>query len=123
MYCTQCGKETRDTDRFCGQCGAGTGVEPTAFGAQQSAFSAPSSGPPKRLVLSRAGKKVGGVCAGFADYLGWDVTIVRLLYLCGVVYSAGLALFAYLIAWIVIPAEPAPVAQPYASGVPAVRSI
>ncbi|MEP7362227.1 MAG: PspC domain-containing protein, partial [Acidobacteriota bacterium] len=103
MYCTQCGKETRDSDRFCGQCGATTGVE----GAPpHAAFAAAPAGPPKRLLLSASGKKIGGVCSGFAEYLGWDVTIVRLLYLCGVVYSGGLALLAYLIAWIVIPAEP-----------------
>ena len=117
MYCTQCGKETRDTDRFCGQCGVATGVE----GAPRAAF-AGAPAPPKRLLLSRTDKKVGGVCAGFAEYLGWDVTMVRLLYLCGVVYSFGLALLAYLIAWIVIPSQPAATHQTYASGVPAVRS-
>lgn len=117
MYCTQCGKETRDTDRFCGQCGVATGVEGAPPGPTYSA--APF--PPKRLVLSRRDKKLGGVCAGFAEYLGWDVTIVRLLYLCGVVYSCGLALLAYLIAWIVIPAEPMQPPQTYSSGVPAAR--
>ena len=118
MYCTQCGKETRDSDRFCGQCGAATGVE---GGAPRAAYAAAPQAPPKRLVLSRSDKKVGGVCAGFAEYLGWDVTIVRLLYLCGVVYSCGLALLAYLIAWIVIPAEPPPMQPVYAGGVPATR--
>lgn len=114
MYCTQCGKETRDTDRFCGQCGASTGAE----GAPRSSFTAPVP-PAKRLVLSRTDQKVGGVCAGFAEYLGWDVTIVRLLYICAVVYSVGLGLLAYVIAWIVIPAEKTP--QTYVTGVPAVR--
>lgn len=118
MYCTQCGKETRDLDRFCGQCGAPAGAEGVP---PRTAYAAAPAGPAKRLVLSRADRKVAGVCAGFADYLGWDVTIVRLLFLCGVVYSCGLALLAYLIAWIVIPADPAP--QRYASGIPAVRSV
>ena len=118
MYCTQCGKETRDSDRYCGQCGSATGVE----GSRPRAASDTAQAPPKRLLLSRKDKKVGGVCAGFAEYLGWDVTIVRLLYICGVVYSGGLGLLAYLIAWIVIPAEPVMPSHTYASGVPAVRS-
>jgi phage shock protein C len=118
MYCTQCGKESRDSDRYCGQCGSVTGVE----GSPPRAASDAAPAPPKRLLLSRKDKKAGGVCAGFAEYLGWDVTIVRLLYICGVVYSGGLGLLAYLIAWIVIPAEPVMPSETYASGVPAVRS-
>lgn len=119
MYCTQCGKEIRDLDRFCGQCGAATGV--AGPGAGPTSY-APPPGPPKKLMLSRADRKVGGVCAGFADYLGWDVTIVRLLFLCGVVYSVGLALVAYLIAWIVIPAPAVTYAPQAVSSVPAVRT-
>jgi len=119
MYCTQCGKEIRDLDRFCGQCGAATGVSGASAGPT---YYGPPPGPPKKLMLSRAERKVGGVCAGFADYLGWDVTIVRLLFLCGVVYSMGLALVAYLIAWIVIPAPPQTYVQPHMNAVPAVRA-
>jgi phage shock protein PspC (stress-responsive transcriptional regulator) len=118
MFCTQCGKEIRELDRYCSQCGAATGVQ----GAPpRAAYATGPAGPPKRLVLSRDDRKLGGVCAGFAAYLDWDVTIVRLLFLCGVVYSFGLALFAYFIAWIVIPADPA--VQAYTGGVPAVRSV
>lgn len=118
MYCTQCGKEIRELDRFCGQCGAATGVAGPSAGPYSYA---PPAGPPKKLLLSRTDRKVGGVCAGFAEYLGWDVTIVRLLFLCGVVYSAGLALVGYLIAWIVIPAGAQTYAQPQVSVVPAAR--
>lgn len=119
MYCTQCGNEIRNLDRFCGQCGATTGVEGPVPGP---GYRAAPEGPPKRLTLSRADRKVGGVCAGFASYLNTDVTIIRLLFLCGIVYSAGLALLAYLIAWIVMPAEPLVAQQPQAGGVPAVRT-
>ena len=119
MFCTQCGKETRDSDRFCSQCGATTAVEGAA---PQASYRTNPAAAPKQLLLSRSDKKVGGVCSGFAEYLGWDVTIVRLLFLCGVVYSCGLAVLGYLIAWFVIPADALPAHKAYAGGVPATRS-
>jgi phage shock protein C len=33
----------------------------------------------KRLVLKEKGKKVTGLCAGIAEYLDLDVTVVRLI--------------------------------------------
>jgi phage shock protein C len=33
----------------------------------------------KRLVLKEKGKKVTGLCAGIAEYLNIDVTVVRLI--------------------------------------------
>ena len=33
----------------------------------------------KRLVLKEKGKKVTGLCAGIAEYLDIDVTVVRLI--------------------------------------------
>ena len=35
---------------------------------------------PKRLVRKPASGRLGGVCAGIADYLDTDVTLVRLLW-------------------------------------------
>ena len=35
----------------------------------------------KRLVLDRQNKKIAGVCAGIANYLEVDVTVVRILFL------------------------------------------
>jgi phage shock protein PspC (stress-responsive transcriptional regulator) len=51
------------------------------------------------------GRAVAGVCAGFAQRYGWDVTIVRLLLVLGVLLG-GAPLIAYIIAWIVMPNEP-----------------
>jgi phage shock protein PspC (stress-responsive transcriptional regulator) len=59
----------------------------------------------KRLYRSRYDKKLGGVCAGLADYFEIDVTLVRLLWLLLVVFY-GSGILAYIIAWIVIPQEP-----------------
>jgi phage shock protein C len=59
----------------------------------------------KRLYRSRDNRMIAGVCAGLAEYLEIDPTIVRLLFVLGMV--AGLATFwAYLVMMLVIPEEP-----------------
>ncbi|MBI1791283.1 MAG: PspC domain-containing protein, partial [Acidobacteria bacterium] len=35
----------------------------------------------RRLTLCRAGKKIGGVCAGLARFLDVDPTLVRIVWL------------------------------------------
>lgn len=60
----------------------------------------------KKLYRSLTDKEVAGVCGGIADYFEIDSTIVRLIWaFLFVVYGAGL--FAYIVAWIVMPEEPA----------------
>ena len=62
--------------------------------------------PIKRLYRSRTDKKLAGVCGGFADYLGIDPVIPRLVWVIFAL-AAGMGLLAYLVCWIVIPQEPA----------------
>ena len=51
---------------------------------------------------------VAGVCAGIADYIGWDITLVRALYALLTIFSAGFpGLFLYIIFWIIMPLEEA----------------
>lgn len=50
-------------------------------------------------------KKLGGVCAGVADYFDLDPTIVRVVWLLAVLF-AGTGLLLYLILWIVLPLAP-----------------
>jgi phage shock protein C len=62
---------------------------------------------PKKLMRSRTDRKIGGVCAGLAQYLDLDTSLVRILWFfitlaCGVVPG----IVAYLLAWIIIPEEP-----------------
>ena len=56
-----------------------------------------------RLTRSRR-RILGGVCGGIADYIGWNRTLVRLLY---VILSAASAAFpgiiVYIVLWIVMP--------------------
>lgn len=47
---------------------------------------------------------LAGVCAGIAEYLGWDVTLVRVLYLFLSLFSVGFpGLLLYIILAIVMP--------------------
>lgn len=97
MYCTKCGAEIRDIDRFCSRCGGRTGV-----GEPESA--------PKRLMLDKREKKIAGVCAGFARYLEVDVTLVRVLWL-AISLATGVGFIAYLVAWLIMPSDQGIAAQ------------
>ena len=57
----------------------------------------------KRLVRNTNDKVLGGVCAGVADYLGVDVTLVRVLTVVGAVFGLGTLVVAYVVAWAVMP--------------------
>ena len=42
-----------------------------------------------KLTRSSTDKVVAGVCGGLAEWLGWDVTVVRLVYVLVSIFSAG----------------------------------
>jgi phage shock protein PspC (stress-responsive transcriptional regulator) len=47
--------------------------------------------------------KIGGVCAGIAEYLNIDPTIVRIVYAALTIAGWGTGIIIYLIAWWVLP--------------------
>lgn len=49
-------------------------------------------------------KMLGGVASGLAEYMGWDVTLVRLAFVFCLFAVQG-SVLAYIIAWIIIPAK------------------
>lgn len=57
----------------------------------------------KRLTRSKE-KKIGGVCAGLANYFDMDPTIMRVLFVV-IFFAGGASLLAYLIMWIIVPEE------------------
>ncbi len=57
----------------------------------------------KRLVRS-ADKKIAGVCGGLADFFSLDASIIRVVWLLCVLLG-GFGLLAYLIMWVVMPAQ------------------
>jgi len=50
-------------------------------------------------------RRLGGVCAGIADFLGIDVTWVRLAVLVSIFVSFSLTFWVYLALWIFVPAK------------------
>lgn len=59
----------------------------------------------RQLRRSRSDRMLAGVCAGIADYLRLDPTLIRVGFAVLVLVSWGLALVAYLIGWLLIPEE------------------
>ncbi len=59
----------------------------------------------RALVRRRNGRMLAGVCAGVADYLGVDTTLVRVLWAVVSLVTGGAGVLAYLVAWIIIPGK------------------
>jgi phage shock protein PspC (stress-responsive transcriptional regulator) len=50
---------------------------------------------------------IAGVCGGIARWLGWDPTVVRILYVLVSFFSAAFpGIIVYIILWAVMPEEP-----------------
>ncbi|MCR4397095.1 MAG: PspC domain-containing protein [Candidatus Saccharicenans sp.] len=61
----------------------------------------------KRLYRSVQQKMLGGVCAGLAEHFDLDISLVRLIFVGVAMLTAILPMVLfYLIAWLVIPAQP-----------------
>jgi len=98
MFCTRCGSDLRETDKFCSQCGA--------------SVSSPHSGQPytqpvRQLARTMYDKKIAGVCAGFAHYFDCDVTLMRVIWLI-LAFGTGLGFIGYIVAWIAMPKDYGP---------------
>jgi phage shock protein C len=57
----------------------------------------------RRLTRRSDDRMVAGVCSGVADYLGVDVTLVRLLTVVAAIFSVGAVAVAYIAAWVLMP--------------------
>ena len=63
-----------------------------------------SNGNTKRLYRSEDDRMIAGVCAGLAEYVDIDPTIVRLLFVLGL-FAGGATFWAYLVMMMVVPEE------------------
>lgn len=51
-------------------------------------------------------RMVGGVCGGIAEWLGWDPTVVRALYVLSSILSAAFpGLLVYVVLWAIMPSK------------------
>lgn len=95
MICPHCQREIADYSNFCYYCGS-----------RQSARSSKTG---RRLTRSPTDQKIAGICAGFADYLDADVTLVRLVYALATIFLGIIpGIVAYLVAWMIMPVAPLP---------------
>lgn len=92
MFCNYCGKGIQDDAHVCAYCGR--------------LVCAPTT-PPRQLMRSRYNRKIAGVAAGFANYTNSDVTLWRLIWVLAGIFLFPLGEIAYVIAWIIMPEEPA----------------
>jgi phage shock protein C len=102
MNCGHCHNELPAGAAYCPSCGASQGSGAAAAWAQ------------RRLTRLPAEGKVAGVCAGIAEYLGVDVTLVRILWATLSIIPGSIigGIVAYAVAWLVMPTSTAaPVAQ------------
>ncbi|SEK39194.1 phage shock protein C (PspC) family protein [Colwellia chukchiensis] len=51
--------------------------------------------------------KLAGVCAGIADYFGWETWLVRILVVSGVLLGMGWFVVIYIAAWFILDKKPA----------------
>ena len=56
----------------------------------------------KKLTRS-SNKMFAGVCAGIAEYLGWETSVVRITYVFLSLCTAFAGVLVYIILWIVMP--------------------
>jgi phage shock protein C len=90
MNCARCGKAIEADSAFCRHCG-----ERPAAGSHDS----------RKLFRRSARGRIAGVCAGIAEYLDADVTVVRLVWVVLSIVPGGFVggLIAYVAAWAVMP--------------------
>jgi phage shock protein PspC (stress-responsive transcriptional regulator) len=93
MTCTGCGRELDAEAAYCHLCGAAQ----NRVGGPRRLFRVPSNG------------RIAGVCAGLADYLDTDVTLIRLVWIVLSIVPGGIigGVIAYVAAWMIMPEGPA----------------
>ncbi|MES2652751.1 MAG: PspC domain-containing protein [Bacteroidota bacterium] len=65
----------------------------------------------KRLYRNEHDKVLSGVASGLAEYLGYDVLLVRILFVLSAPFTAFIPLLVYIILWMVVPVNNDPAAR------------
>ncbi len=98
MFCTSCGTRLDDSARYCISCG-----KPTGPGTGDT--TPPPAHAPRKLRRILSGKKVAGVCNGFAEYFDMDLTLMRLIWVGLLLIPPHIGAVAYVISWFVLPKD------------------
>ncbi len=56
----------------------------------------------KRIYRSKSNKMIAGVCSGIGNYLKWDVSIIRIVFV-SLMFFSGVGLPLYIIFWFIMP--------------------
>lgn len=83
---------------------------PSDFGERRDASAAKAStatADPRKLYRSRKDRLLAGICGGLAEFFDADPTLLRLITLL-LIFLGGLSFWLYIILWIVVPEQPAP---------------
>lgn len=99
MFCTSCGVELKESDRFCSTCGKPVGGDAAYLPQPEVVY--PKE---KRLMRTMRDKKIAGVCGGLAQYLDLDSTLVRFVLL-ALFLAYGVGFIIYIVGWIVMPKD------------------
>ncbi len=59
----------------------------------------------KRRLMRSNNKMIAGVCAGLADYMGLDPTVVRVAYVLLTIFTIFSGVILYIILWLIMPQE------------------
>ena len=110
VYCPSCGVSNPENSTFCVECGSklqkpqsaakSTPVTPQAVPTQVG------KPKPNKLYRSRSNRVIAGVCAGVAENMNVDPTLVRIFAIFMLFMTGGMAFFAYIVMWAVVPEEP-----------------
>lgn len=60
----------------------------------------------QRFYRDRRNGKLMGVCAGLADYFGWNVTFIRILAIIALIWFSLVTLIAYIALGLLLPSKP-----------------
>jgi phage shock protein PspC (stress-responsive transcriptional regulator) len=57
----------------------------------------------RQFLVNKTEGKVMGVCAGIANYMGWDVSLVRIAFVAAAVFGVGSPVILYLLIGLIAP--------------------